>query len=179
MSITYPTLVLQPLPAASSGTETVTLNGTAPTGFTLKFFTTSVKLTTDAKVAVGMTINASQSVTTGDYKLTAVAKYGTSMKTFDFTVRVVQYLIFLSQNSFSPNGLTVKSGSTVFWINLDYPAGVDPEIHNVIFTSGTTAHSGDMANGNSYSFTFTAPGTYAYYCSYHPPGMKGTVTVTA
>ena len=46
------------------------------------------------------------------------------------------------------------------------------------FSSGSTAHSADLAQYDSYSYTFTSAGAYAYFCAYHP-GMKGTVTVTA
>ena len=38
--------------------------------------------------------------------------------------------------------------------------------------------SGTLQPGQSFSFTFTQPGTtYAYYCAIHP-SMTGTVTVT-
>jgi plastocyanin len=33
-----------------------------------------------------------------------------------------------------------------------------------------------MAPSQSYSFTFTAPGTYMYHCTYHP-WMVASVTV--
>jgi plastocyanin len=36
--------------------------------------------------------------------------------------------------------------------------------------------SGPIAPGEKFMFTFTSPGTYPYYCIYHP-WMKGTVTV--
>jgi plastocyanin len=176
-SVTYPSLTFQPLPAASSGSETLTLNGTAPAGLTLKFSKDTVKLTTDVSASVVMMINSSQSLAPGDYKVTVAVTYGTSSKTQDITVRVVKYLILESGNGFNPSSLTVKQGSTVYWINMDTP-GVDPEIHNVVFSSGTTATSPDMMQYATYSYTFTAAETYAYHCVYHP-GMTGTITVTA
>lgn len=175
-TVTYPSLILQPLPAASSGSETVTLNSTVPSGLTLTLSSNSVKLTTDAKASVGMTITSSQNVKLGNYPITVGAKYGTSSKTYDLTVKVVQYLVVLQSNNFSPSTLTVIQGSTVFWMNLDSPVGGDPEIHNVVFSSGPTAHSSDMATYNTYSYTFTDLGTYSYFCVYHT-GMKGTITV--
>lgn len=33
--------------------------------------------------------------------------------------------------------------------------------------------------GGETTYTFTEPGTYEYTCKYHPPGMKGIVTVVA
>jgi len=63
-------------------------------------------------------------------------------------------------------------------INLDTPGGGDPGIHNVVFSSGSTSKSPDMQQFSTFSYSFTTPGTYDYFCAYHP-GMKGTVTVTA
>jgi plastocyanin len=117
-------------------------------------------------------------MTPGDYKIKVVATYGTSQKTFDIPIKVVQYLILEVSNSFSPGSITVKQGTTVYWINLDTPGGGETGIHNVVFSSGSTAQSPNMEHLNTFSFAFTAPGTYSYFCAYHP-GMKGTVTVTA
>jgi plastocyanin len=176
--LTYPSLTLAPLPAASSGSETVTLDSTVPTGLALTFSPNSVKLTTDIRASVGMTITSSQSVTPGDYKITVTAHYGTSSKTYDFTVKVVQYLVLLQGNNFNPPALTVKQGTTVYWVNTDAPAGNDNEIHNVVFSSGSSAHSQDLMQYDYFSYTFTTPAAYSYFCSYHA-GMRGTVTVTA
>jgi plastocyanin len=176
--VAYPSLTLGPLPAASSGSETITLNSTVPAGLTLAFYKNSVSLSTDFKASDQMTIGSSPTLAPGDYKVTVVAHYGTNSKSYDFTVKVVQYFVFLQGNNFSPGALTVKQGSTVYFMNMDSPAGGDPEIHNVVFSSGSTAHSADLAQYDSYSQTFTTAGAYAYFCAYHP-GMKGTVTVTA
>ena len=176
--MTYPSLQLSALPAAASGSETITLNGTAPTGLTIKFIPNSVKLSTDGKSAVGLTINASQSMTPGDYKIHIGTSYSGTSKTTDITVRVVQYLILEQGNAFGPSTLTVKQGSTVWWINLDSPGGGDAEIHNVVFPSGSPAKSNDMARLDAFSATFATPGTYSFFCAFHP-GMTGTITVTA
>jgi len=39
--------------------------------------------------------------------------------------------------------------------------------------------SKNMAKGDSFTVTLTVPGTYEYYCLYHPGWMKGTITVLA
>jgi plastocyanin len=72
---------------------------------------------------------------------------------------------------FNPPTITVVIGvnNTVVWTNDDtFP-------HTVTADSGSFS-SGNLNPGDSYSFTFTAPGTYAYHCSYHS-WMKGTVIV--
>jgi len=174
---TYPQLTLSPLPAASSGTETITFNATGPAGLTVAISPKTTKLSTDSKASVGITVGAGQSVEPGIYKVTIASTYAGVSKSTDITVKVVQYLVTESGNTFNPSSLSLKQGSTVYWINLDGPSRFDVEIHNVVFESGSTAKSPDMAQYSTFSYTFTAPGTYYYACAYHP-GMKATVTVT-
>jgi plastocyanin len=76
-----------------------------------------------------------------------------------------------SSPGFNPPIATVVLGinNTVVWTNDDsFP-------HTVTADSGSFS-SGNLNPGDSYSFTFTAQGTYLYHCSYHS-WMKGTVIV--
>ncbi len=72
--------------------------------------------------------------------------------------------------AFTPDAVTIPAGSAVTWTNrTDAP-------HTV--TSDTGAfESGRLAENQTFRFTFTTPGTYAYHCSIHPY-MHGTVSVT-
>lgn len=77
--------------------------------------------------------------------------------------------ISIKNMDFSPATLTVKSGTTVTWTNNDSYA------HTV--TSKTNAFdSGDITSGKTFSFTFSAAGTYNYFCSLHP-AMTGSIVV--
>ena len=60
-------------------------------------------------------------------------------------------------------------GDTVTWTNLDFV------VHTATSTSGAF-DSGDLDQNESFSLTFTAPGTFAYLCTPHPD-MTGTVIV--
>ncbi len=74
--------------------------------------------------------------------------------------------------AFSPANITVKAGTKVTWTNNDSVA------HTVTETDGKTGPaSSDVNPGETYSFTFSTPGTYQYYCSIHQ-SMLGTVVVT-
>lgn len=67
--------------------------------------------------------------------------------------------------------VTVAVGTEVVWTNND---SMD---HSVEFTADTgIPTSPDMAQGDTYSFTFTEPGTYQYICGIHPQ-MRGTIVV--
>jgi amicyanin len=72
---------------------------------------------------------------------------------------------------FSPATLKIKAGTTVIWTNKDSVA------HTVTATSGGHFNSGRRERNQTYSFTFSKPGTYKYVCTIHP-FMKGTVSVT-
>ena len=73
---------------------------------------------------------------------------------------------------YSPATITVVVGvnNTVVWTNND------SVFHTVTATDGSF-NSGTIFSGQTWSHTFTQPGTYSYYfCQYHP-WMKGTVIV--
>jgi amicyanin len=72
--------------------------------------------------------------------------------------------------SFAPATLTVKAGTTVTWINKDdIPHGVGA-------TNNAFKKSPALDTDDKYSFTFTTPGTYQYFCYLHPK-MVGTIVV--
>jgi hypothetical protein len=77
----------------------------------------------------------------------------------------------IENNAYSPASLEVSVGDTVTWTNMDTAP------HTVTVTSGPEKFdSGNLQKGESFSFTFSKAGTYAYYCAVHPD-MKAGVTV--
>jgi len=73
---------------------------------------------------------------------------------------------------YAPASFTVKAGMTVRWVNHDGTTHTATSKETNIFDSGK------IPAGGSFSFTFSQPGTYQYYCTLHP-WMTGTVVVTA
>jgi len=74
--------------------------------------------------------------------------------------------------TFGPQSVTVKAGTTVTWTNKDdIPHGIASA--NNAFTKSKALDTDD-----SYSFTFTTPGIYQYFCYIHPH-MTGTIVVEA
>lgn len=71
--------------------------------------------------------------------------------------------------AFAPQVIVVAPGTTVTWTNADD----DP--HTVVATD-KSFHSAAIDTDESYSFTFTRSGEYAYFCSLHPH-MTGKVIV--
>jgi plastocyanin len=74
----------------------------------------------------------------------------------------------LTTTAYSPNPLTVSSGTTVTWTNRDSTT------HTA--TSDSGAFSGNIAPNGQYSFTFQNKGTFTYHCSFHP-NMVASVVV--
>ena len=72
--------------------------------------------------------------------------------------------------TFGPQELKVKAGTTVTWTN------GDDIPHTVV--SPNAFRSKVMDTDGTFSFTFTTPGTYKYFCSLHPH-MTGTIIVEA
>lgn len=75
--------------------------------------------------------------------------------------------------AYSPDPITVVVGvnSTVKWSN-------DDNAPHTVTANDASFDSGNVASGQSFTFTFTTPGTYHYHCVYHP-WMVGTIIVKA
>jgi plastocyanin len=73
---------------------------------------------------------------------------------------------------FGPEALTVTVGTTVTWVNQDDIP------HTVVANDKQTFKSKVLDTDERFSFTFTKPGEYGYFCSLHPH-MVGKVIVKA
>jgi plastocyanin len=71
--------------------------------------------------------------------------------------------------TFAPARLTVKAGTTVTWRNED-------DIPHTVTSATRLFKSKALDTDDSFSFTFSEPGTYEYFCSLHPR-MTGTIVV--
>lgn len=72
---------------------------------------------------------------------------------------------------FGPQTLTVSVGTTVTWVNQD-------DIPHTVVADDKTFRSPVMDSDERFSFTFTKPGEFDYFCSLHPH-MVGKVIVRA
>jgi len=80
-------------------------------------------------------------------------------------------VVDIDQFTFLPQRITVKAGTTVTWINED-------DVPHTIVSSSKVFKSKALDTADKFSFTFTTPGTYDYFCSVHPH-MTGAVVVEA
>ncbi len=73
---------------------------------------------------------------------------------------------------FEPAAIQVVAGTTVTWTN-------DDNFTHSVELEGQAAPVGVMKPGESATYTFSAPGTYPYICTFHPQDMRGVVEVVA
>jgi len=73
-------------------------------------------------------------------------------------------------NFFFPAVLTVTVGSPVRWINV---GDVAHNVEAIDYSWGTPF----LSTGASFEHTFSTAGKYDYVCTFHAPGMRGTIVV--
>jgi amicyanin len=80
-------------------------------------------------------------------------------------------LVKITNLAFAPAVIRVVAGATVTWTNED-------SIQHDVSAPAIGLDSPVLNQNDSYTHTFSKPGTYDYICSIHP-FMHGTVVVTA
>lgn len=71
--------------------------------------------------------------------------------------------------SFAPQAITVAAGTQVRWTNHD-------DIPHNTVSEDKVFKSTTLDTDQQFTYTFTKPGTYKYFCSIHPR-MTGTIVV--
>ena len=87
------------------------------------------------------------------------------------SARAADAMVKIDNFTFAPKSLAVKAGTTVTWDNED-------DIPHTVASSAKLFKSKVLDTGGTFSFTFTTPGVYEYFCSLHPH-MTGTIVVEA
>ena len=77
--------------------------------------------------------------------------------------------VVIENFSFAPATLTVKAGTKVTWINRD-------DVPHTVNENDKRFKSGTMDTDDQFSYTFSAPGTFSYFCALHPR-MTGQIIV--
>jgi len=80
-----------------------------------------------------------------------------------------QVSVSIKNFKFNPQNIVVNAGTTVVWTNED-------NVAHTVENSDGTLKSDELAQGDTYKFTFTKAGKYDYNCGIHK-SMHGSVTV--
>ena len=97
------------------------------------------------------------------FSLAAVTSRSSTAAAADFAIKIDNFV-------FTPDMADIPAGTTVVWTN-------DDDIPHTVADVKRTFKSKAMDTGETFSFTFTTPGTYDYFCSLHPH-MKAKIVVT-
>ena len=125
---------------------------------------------TAASATAASAANGSTSTSGSSPKLPAAPVYGSPSPSAPVLRGTVQ--IAYRNITIAPDVVRVKVGTTVRWTNFD------PVQHNVTAKSGPVRFaSHNFSEGQTFSVTFTKPGTYHYLCTIHPTTMNGTIEV--
>ncbi|HZP76492.1 MAG TPA: cupredoxin family copper-binding protein [Pseudolabrys sp.] len=92
-----------------------------------------------------------------------------ALLTLGSAARAEDVKVNIDNFTFEPQKLTVKVGTTVTWTNRD-------DIPHTVASSTKAFKSKVMDTDQSFSYTFSTPGEFAYFCSLHPH-MTGTIVV--
>jgi plastocyanin len=88
----------------------------------------------------------------------------------DFKTKPAGATVDIKNFTFNPNILSIKTGTTVTWVNNDSAP------HTITSDTGTLLKSDTIAPGQSFSFTFAKGESVDYHCSIHTT-MKGKIIV--
>ena len=78
-------------------------------------------------------------------------------------------MIDIADFKYMPEAVTVSAGTKVTWTNSDDAA-------HTATADDDSFDTGDLDQGDSKTITLDEPGTYSYFCRFHP-FMKATVEV--
>ena len=106
-----------------------------------KKWVVSIALTTLTALAFAVSTRPGLAAQTADQSMTATVK--------------------IDNFSFEPMALTVAVGTTVTWTNND-------DVPHTIVSEDKTFKSKALDTDDKFSYTFSKPGTYKYFCSVHP-----------
>jgi amicyanin len=87
------------------------------------------------------------------------------------SVRAAGAVVKIENFTFDQQRITIKVGTTVTWVN-------DDDIPHTATSTNKLFNSKVLDTNDKFSFTFTTPGTYEYFCALHPH-MKGSIVVEA
>ncbi len=77
--------------------------------------------------------------------------------------------IAIDNFTFTAPTVTINAGTGVTWVNKD-------DVPHTVMSEDKSFKSAVLDTGDTFTHTFSAPGSYTYYCSIHPR-MVGKVIV--
>jgi plastocyanin len=86
--------------------------------------------------------------------------------------------VSITDNQYTPATVTINVGDTVTWTDNGSAHSVTSD-DGTSFDSSPNCPSTCLANGDTFSHTFSSAGSFGYHCRLHGSAMTGTVVVQA
>lgn len=99
----------------------------------------------------------------------ALGGTGPRLGTSAYADEAAPAVIKIDNFTFMPASLTVPVGTTVTWVNED-------DIPHAIAEKNRTFKSKTLDTDDKFTYTFSTPGSFDYFCSLHPH-MVGRIVV--
>ncbi|HEV2227220.1 MAG TPA: hypothetical protein VGR56_10510 [Nitrososphaerales archaeon] len=166
----------------SSVSGSAALSSYVPQGLTTTFHPQVITFT-GGDLAVDVSVHASDSIQSGEYKIGFRVAWPTGSSNLTFVFTVVQHLVLLLAGSNGPGGfdptyLSLHHGELVTWMNLDSGSDEFAGYRSVKIVELATA-SPTLAPFSMWAYTFSAVGTYHTDDALNPiPTSEDTVVVT-
>jgi plastocyanin len=107
-------------------------------------------------------VRARNALVAAPFALSMAMAVMTSPAAADMAIKIDNFV-------FTPDTTEIAVGTTVTWTN-------DDDIPHAVGANDLSWRSHAMDTGESFSYTFTKPGIYEYFCTLHPH-MKGKIVV--
>lgn len=87
--------------------------------------------------------------------------------------------VIMQDIAFIPDSVTIQAGQKVIWTNEDLVPHTVTSGNPGDADAGEEFESSNLITGATYEHRFDEPGTYTYFCEFHPNQMRdATVIVT-
>ena len=159
-----------------------------PASVSASFSPPSVALHPGTSSPVGyLTMTANKSTLPANENFTIQAASGSSVWRSSQLLRVVQYLVIIQGDTYTPASLTIRPGGTVFWVNWDALGGrtaVEPAdlvsggFHSIVADDGSFSSPILTLDSPVFSHTFSSAGQYSYHDGMAPSIPHGMVAAT-
>src|SRR6266550_1690275 len=80
------------------------------------------------------------------------------------SLQAASFNVTMSNFHFTPPNLTVNVGDSVTWTNI---GGFHSTVSGTSCSADETWHGPVIGQGGTFTFTFTSPGSYPYFCEPH------------
>ncbi|MFH0860320.1 MAG: DUF362 domain-containing protein [Candidatus Altiarchaeota archaeon] len=157
--------------AVCTGVTTTTTSSSSTSSTSSTSTSTSTTSSTSTSTSSSTSTSTSTSTTSTSTLISSTTTSTSTTSSTSTTTTIIETLnVNMTDSRFDPQDRIILAYDIINWTNWEYP------IHRLVDDSSSLFDSGDLEQGESFSFQFNNTGTINYHCQYYP-SMSGTITV--